>query len=209
MIARKCSEAGKPFIVATQILESMITRPIPTRAEVTDVANAVYEGADALMLSAETGTGVDPVRAVQMLDQIARRIEKEPGLAFHLERKPKNTREELARSASRIADSLGAPAILVITRRGHLAELVASHRPARAIVYAITNQNSVRRKLWLHRSVVPLLAELYPDPETTVRVALEHLKFRNRLLSGDPVVVVSDIVAREQRIASIQVRIFE
>ncbi len=209
-VVRSCSLAGKPVIVATHLLESMIENPLPTRAEVSDVANAVYEQADALMLSGETATGRHPVRCVQMLDHIIRRIEKEPGLDFHLERHPDGPPEELARAACRLADSMDAEAIVVITRRGLLAQLVASYRPSRAIVYAFTNMSSVRRKLWLNRSVVPFVGELHNDPETTLRLAFDRLRQRNRLLPGDFVVVVSDVVVGESiTTTSIQVRHFQ
>ena len=154
-IVRACAIAGKPVIVATHLLESMITNPMPTRAEVSDVANAVYEQADAIMLSGETAAGKYPTRCVEALDRIARRIEKEPGIGFYLDRHPSGAREELVRSAVRLADELKAPGIIVFTRRGSLAQLVASFRPEHAIVYAFTNMSSVRRKLWLLRSVVP------------------------------------------------------
>lgn len=206
-MVRACALAGKPVIVATHLLESMITAPMPTRAEVTDVANAVLEMADAVMLSGETAAGKHPVRCVQVMDRIARRLEKEPGLRFHLERRPATPREELARSACRMADSIGAPAIVVITRRGVLAQLVSSFRPERAVVYAFTNMSSTRRKLWLSRSVVPFVIDFSEsDPEKTLRAAFARLQKRNRVLPGDHVVVVSDIAAGEERVTSIQVR---
>jgi pyruvate kinase len=208
-IVRACALSGKPVIVATHLLESMISNALPTRAEVTDVANAVFEQADALMLSGETGAGEHPVRCVQVLDDITRRIEKEPGLGFSAERTAQTPREELARSASRLADSLKSRAIVVITRRGRLAQLVASYRPKSAIIYAFTNMSSARRKLWLVRSVVPMMTRLSRDPERTVQHALDRLKQRNRLLPGDPIVVVSDVLAGLKKIPSIQVRRFE
>ena len=208
-IARKCALAGKPVIVATQLLESMVKHPLPTRAEVTDVANAVYEQADALMLSGETSAGAHPVRCVQVLDDIARHIEKEPGLDFSQERRADDPHEELARSAARLADSLKSRAIVVITRRGKLAQLVAGYRPKTAIVYAFTNMSSVRRKLWLLRSVVPMMTRLSRDPERTIFHAFARLKQRNRALSGDPIVVVSDVLAGAHKVPSVQVRRFE
>ncbi len=207
-IVRSCQAVGKPVIVATHLLESMIQYPMPTRAEVTDVANAVYEQADCLMLSGETAAGKYPVRCVEMLDQIARRIEKEPSLNFYLLREPHNNREELARSACRLADSLGSPAIVVITRRGRFAEQVASFRPTGSIIYAFTNMSSTRRKLWLIRSVVPFLMDFSRDPEKTIRNAFEKLRNRNRVFPGDPIVIVSDVAAGDQRVTSIQVRVF-
>lgn len=207
-IIRDCAIAGKPVIVATHLLESMRDAPMPTRAEVTDVANAVYEQADAIMLSGETATGRDPVRCVEVLDRIARRVEKEPGLEFYRERKPIDAREEIARSACRLADSLGSPAIVVITRRGFIAQLVASHRPKKSIIYAFTNMSSTRRKLWLMRSVVPFVIDFSKDPDKTIQTALEKLRQRNRALPGDPIVVVSDIIVDSGAIPSLQIRPF-
>lgn len=207
-IVRKCALVGKPVIVATHLLESMIDSPTPTRAEVTDVANAVYEQADAIMLSGETATGKYPERCVQMLDRIARRVEKEPGHAYHVERQPMSIREELARSACRLADSLDSPAIVVMTRRGMLGQMVASYRPKKAIIYAFTNMSTTRRKLWLTRSVVPFKMDFSSDPEKTIRAAFERLRQRNRVLPGDPIVVVTDVAAGGENVSSIQIRVF-
>jgi pyruvate kinase len=207
-IVRECARAGKPVIVATHLLESMRDAPMPTRAEVTDVANAVYEQADAVMLSGETATGRNPVRCIEVLDRIAKRIEREPGLDFHIDRSPQGPRDELARSACRIADALNSPAILVITRRGLLGQLVASYRPKRAIIYAFTNMSSVRRKLWLNRSIVPFVIDFSKNPEKTIQTALEKLAQRNRVLTGDPIVVITDVTSAAVSIPSIQVREF-
>lgn len=208
MIARKCAAVGKPVIVATHLLESMITNPVPTRAEVTDVANAITEEVDAIMLSGETATGAYPVRCVEILDRIARRIEKEDGFGFHKNRKTETTREQLARSACRLADALQSPAIVVMTRRGELGALVASYRPKHSIIYAFTNMSTTRRKLWLNRSVVPFKMDFSNEPEKTVQAAFERLRKRNRVLPGDPVVVVSDVAAGDERVSAIQVRTF-
>lgn len=207
-IVRDCTRVGKPVIVATHLLESMRDAPMPTRAEVTDVANAVYEQADAIMLSGETASGKNPVRCVEVMDGIAKRIEQERGLDFYLARVPDGAREEIARSACRVADSLRAPAIVVITRRGLLGQLVASFRPQHAIVYAFTNMSSIRRKLWLSRSVVPFVIDFSKNPEKTIQTALEKLAQRNRVLPGDPVVVITDVTGSSVSIPSIQVRRF-
>jgi pyruvate kinase len=207
-IVRECTRVGKPVIVATHLLESMRDAPMPTRAETTDVANAVYEQADAIMLSGETASGKYPVRCIEVLDGIAKRIEREPGLGFYLDRKPVDAREEIARSACRVADSLNAPAIVVITRRGLLGQLVASYRPQRAIVYAFTNMSSVRRKLWLNRSVVPFVIDFSKNAEKTIQTAFEKLSQRSRVMPGDPVVVITDVMGSSVSIPSIQVRRF-
>jgi pyruvate kinase len=206
-ITRKCGLAGKPVIVATHLLESMIESPMPTRAEVSDVANAVYEEADAVMLSGETASGKHPVRCVQVMEKIVRRMEKEETIGTSQLRIASDTREELARSACRFADAIDAQAIVVFTRRGILGQLVASFRPRRAIIYAFTNMSTTRRKLWLARSVVPFKMDFSSDPEKTIRAALERLRTRSRVLSGDQVVVVSDVMAGDQRVTSIQVRV--
>jgi pyruvate kinase len=208
-INRKCVLAGKPVIVATHLLESMIQSPMPTRAEVSDVANAVYEEADAVMLSGETASGKHPVRCVQVMEKIVRRIEKVETIGTHKLRTPTNTREELARSACRFADAIDSPAIVVFTRRGSLGQLVASFRPKNAIIYAFTNMSTTRRKLWLTRSVVPFKMDFSSDPEKTIRAALERLRKRSRVFAGDQIVIVSDVVAGDQRVASLQVRVFE
>ncbi|MCB1325184.1 MAG: pyruvate kinase [Spirochaetales bacterium] len=208
-LVQSCARIGRPVIVATHLLESMIQNPMPTRAEVTDVSNAIYEQADAIMLSGETAAGKYPEKCVQVLDRIARRIEKESGLGFHTLHEPENTRDELARSACRLADALKAPAIVVITRRGVLAHQVASYRPAHSIIYAFTNMSSTRRKLWLVRSVVPFMLDFSKDPEKTIRMAFRKLRQRNRVLIGDQIVVVSDVAAGGEHITSIQVRVFD
>ena len=208
-IVKKCTLAGKPVIVATHLLESMIENPMPTRAEVSDVANAVFEQADAIMLSGETASGKYPVRCVEVMDKIARRIEKQEGLNLAKERTPSGIREELARAACRLADSIDAPAIVVMTRRGLLGQLVSSFRPKRAIIYAFTNMSTTRRKLWLSRSIVPFKMDFSSDPEKTLVAAFDRLKQRNRVMPGDPVVVVSDVAAGHQNVTAVQVRVFE
>lgn len=209
-MVRRAEIAGKPVIVATHLLESMIEYPHPTRAEVTDVANAVYEQADAIMLSGETATGSYPVRAVEMLDRIARRIELEPSMGFYRERPaPRSLREELAQSACRLADSLDAAAIIVITRRGLFGQLVASYRPKRAVICAFTNMSTTRRKLLLNRGVMPFRINLSKNPEKTITTALEKLRERGVAKPGEPIVIVSDIVAGSDFVTSIQVRSLE
>lgn len=208
-LTRKCVLAGKPVIVATHLLESMIDNPMPTRAEVSDVANAVYEEVDAVMLSGETAAGRHPERCVEVLDKIVRRMERVDSIGTYLQRQPTTPREELVRAACRLADSIGATAIVVFTRRGVLGLLVASYRPQRAIIYAFTNMSASRRKLWLSRSIVPFRMSFSSDPEKTVAAALAKLRKYGRVVAGDQIVIVSDVVAGDERLASIQVRVLE
>ncbi len=208
-MVRLCAIAGKPIIVATHLLESMIGNPSPTRAEVTDVANAVYEQADAIMLSGETATGKYPVRCVEVLDTIARRTETAPGLEFYKQREaPTTQRAHIAQSVCRLADSLDARAIVVMTRRGYFGQLVASYRPRRAIIYTFTNMSTTRRKLWLIRSIIPFRMNLSSDPEKTIVNALAKLREREAIEAGEAVVVVSDVATSTgDLVTSIQVRV--
>ncbi|MBC7173309.1 MAG: pyruvate kinase [Polyangiaceae bacterium] len=206
-MVRLAAIAGKPIIVATHLLESMIQHPMPTRAEVTDVANAVYEQADAIMLSGETATGKHPVRCVEVMDTIARRIEGSRSLEFFKQRpRPETGREHLAQSACRLADSIEAKAIAVITRRGLFGELVASYRPTHSVIYAFTNMSNVRRKLWLNRAVVPFRIEFSNDAEKTIQTALKKLRADGGVPAGEKVVVVSDVPTANGAVTSIQVR---
>ena len=207
-LVRKCAIAGKPVIVATHLLESMIENPMPTRAEVTDVANAVYEQVDAIMLSGETAAGAYPERCVQTLHKIACATEREPGLAFYEARPaPSSQREHLAQSACRLADSIGAPAILVVTRRGSFGQLVASYRPQRAIIYAFTNMSTTRRKLWLTRAIVATRIRLSQNPEKTIDAGLQKLRQMGAVQAGEDVVVVSDFATTSgELVTGIQLR---
>lgn len=205
-IVKRCQEEGKRVIVATHLLESMIQNPSPTRAEVTDVANAVYEEADAIMLSGETATGKFPIRCVEMMDRIARRMEASINLGHASARKPKDKKEEMARSASNLADSLQVPAIITITRRGITANNLASFHPRYPIIHAFTNMTSVRRKLWLTRGVIPYRVDFSQDPEKTIKLAIEALVKNGSLKAGEKVVILSDVIAGEDRVETIQVR---
>ncbi len=205
-IVKRCQEEGKRVIVATHLLESMIQNPSPTRAEVTDVANAVYEEADAIMLSGESAMGKFPIRCVEMMDKIARRMEASINLGMAANRKPKDKKEEMAKSAANLADSLQSPAIIVITRRGITANNVASFHPKYSIVHAFTNMTSVRRKLWMTRGVIPYRVDFSSDPEKTIKQAIQILENNGFLRPGEKVVILSDIIAGDDRVETIQVR---
>ncbi|MCX7999443.1 MAG: pyruvate kinase, partial [Leptospiraceae bacterium] len=200
-------DMGKPVIVATHLLETMIQNPTPTRAEVTDVANAVFEEVDAIMLSGETATGKYPVKCVEMLNKIALRVENSGGgMGYAKERKPISHKEHLAKSAAQLADSIHANAIIVITRRGTTATNLASFRPSYSVIHAFTNMTSVRRKLLLNRAVLPYRLDFSSDPEKTISSAIEMLRKNHYVTSGDKVVILSDIIAGEERVDTIQIR---
>lgn len=204
-IVRKCHERGKRVIVATHLLESMIENPIPTRAEVTDVANAVYEEVDAVMLSGETTVGKYPIKCIEYLDKIASKSEKERGLEFSKSLAKENDKQHLASAAVKLAEELGAAGIVVITRRGLMARYVTNSRPFSTPIYAFTNDSRTRRQMTLNRAVVPVRCTFSRDPEKTLLIALKILKDKHGFNPGDKVVVISDIIAGTG-VDSVQIR---
>lgn len=204
-IVRLCHEKGKRVIVATHLLESMIDSPMPTRAEATDVANAVYEEVDAVMLSGETTVGKYPLKAIEALDKIARVSEQARGLQFAEVLIKDNDKQFLAASAIEMAESLNAAGIVVITRRGFMANYLANCLPAKVGIYAFTNDSRTRRQLSLSRGVIPYRTTFSQDPEKTLTTAFNVLRKKENFNSGDKVVVISDVIAG-QGIDAIQIR---
>jgi pyruvate kinase len=204
-IVRLCAEYGKRVIVATHLLESMIENPIPTRAEVTDVANAVYEEADAIMLSGETTVGKHPLRCVRQLDAIARATEPKAGLGFTRNLIKQTDKEHLAATAVELAESLHAKGIVVVTRHGIMANYVTNCHPQTSPIFAFTNIGVTRRIMTLNRYVYPFKIEFSTDPEETLARAFAELKSKVKLQTGDKVVVISDLLI-DQDSVGIQVR---
>jgi pyruvate kinase len=205
-IVKRCLELGKPVIVATHMLESMITNPVPTRAEVTDVANAVFEQADAIMLSGETTTGKYPIHCVKVLDKVASRIEHAGGLGYAEHAVLETAREKTVRSAVVLANSLPDSKIVIFTRRGTMAAFVAGQRPLYAPIFAFTPTWELCRKLSLHRAVEPIHMPFEMSPEKTIAAAERLLLAKGIVKSGDHLVIVSDIFAGQDRFDSIQLR---
>jgi pyruvate kinase len=204
-IVRTCATLGRRSIVATHLLESMIQNPIPTRAEVTDVANAIYEGVDAVMLSGETSIGRYPERCVTQLDAIARRCEPLPSLGFEAGLVARTDKQHIATSATHLAEAIGAAGIVVITRRGVMADLVTNSRPPRVPIFAFSNSSQTRRRLLLNRSVIAYRSPFSLDPEKTLRTAFKILIERTGLPRDAKVVVISDVLA-VHRTDAIQIR---
>ena len=204
-IVRLCAEYGKRVIVATHLLESMIENPIPTRAEVTDVANAVYEEADAIMLSGETTVGKHPIRCIKYLDSITRATEVKKGLGFTQNLIKNTDKEHLAATAVELAESLSAKAIVVVTRHGIMANFVTNCHPQRSPIFAFTNIGVTRRIMTMNRYVFPFKIEFSKDPEETLARAFNELKLKVGFMTGDKVVVISDLLI-DQDTVGIQIR---
>mmetsp|Transcript_44046 Transcript_44046/g.132045 ORF Transcript_44046/g.132045 Transcript_44046/m.132045 type:complete len:509 (-) Transcript_44046:301-1827(-) len=217
MMIQKCNYAGKPVITATQMLESMIKNPRPTRAEATDVANAVLDGTDCVMLSGETAAGSFPVEAVKVMTKICR--EAEASLDYYAMFKnilkqaavPMSPLESLASSAVRTAHKVHASLIVVLTRGGSTARLVAKYRPVvpvLTVAVPVLTTDSLQwtcsseapaRQCLVTRGLIPLLAEgsaRATDTDTTDEVlaaAIEHAKAMRYCARGDSIVALHRI----------------
>lgn len=194
-IIKRCHDLGTRVIVATHLLESMIQQPTPTRAEVTDVMNAAYEEADALMLSGETSVGRYPLRCVEALVRISTRIERSGGHGFGQGVLLRDERQKTARAAVTLADSLPDARLVVLTRRGALANQVAMIRPRTAGFFAVTPKESVCRKMALTRGVRPIKLAFSSNIEETIQRVTEFLLKENLVRTGTPIVIVSDILS--------------
>jgi pyruvate kinase len=191
-IIEKCNRLGLPVITATQMLESMIRDPRPTRAEASDVANAIIDGTDAVMLSGESAVGVHPVRAVEMMVRIAREVEA--GIVFkaYAATDPSDA-HALSEGAIAVARSLNVRAIVVLTTTGYTARHVAAER-SKIPLFALTTDARVYHALNLHWGIKPLLVtETAGNFEGLVTLAESTLRDRGLVASGDRVVVVGGV----------------
>lgn len=175
----------------------MIRNPTPTRAEVTDVMNAAYEEADALMLSGETSVGLHPLRCIEALTRVCSRIERSGGLGYGQQVQLRDERARTARAAVTLADSLPGCRIVVFTRRGALARQLAMLRPRTALFYAFTPCGDCCRQLALLRGVRAFQLEFPRSIEDTVKLGAGLLRDRGLVSPGDPMVIVSDISTGE------------
>ena len=193
MMIEKCLEAAKPVIVATQMLESMIRNPRPTRAEVSDVANAVIDHADAIMLSGETAEGKYPIEAVQTMAQIALRTEKSKYDDFQFRSLFKDKfhiDDAISSSANSLARNLKARAILVASLTGYTARIVSRYRPELPILVT-TNQEKVRRQLNLSWGIVPFVLPKCKTIEDLVAKAIDHIKSKKLVKSKDKIIITA------------------
>jgi len=184
---------GIPIITATQMLDSMVSNPRPTRAEVSDVANAILDGTDAVMLSNETAVGSFPVEAVATMARIAERIEKEETLNANSRQSRDNRRSipnAISQAVGQIAENLGAAAIMTLTQTGATARNVSKFRPKTPIL-AITPHVNVARQLQMVWGVKPLLVLELPSTGQTFQAAINVAQEKNLLTEGDLVVMTA------------------
>jgi pyruvate kinase len=206
MLIRKANKAGKPVITATQMLDSMIRNPRPTRAEVTDIANAIFDGTDAIMLSGETAVGAYPNDAVRMMDSIARRTESSQDFAQILEQKlrhsPSNAAVTPAGSLSvtnaigeaicDISYDLKAAAIITATNTGRTARVVSRYRPIAPII-AATNLIETYQQLALVWGVIPVLVEIVSDADGMMQACIDAADLTGLVKTNDIVVLTGGV----------------
>ncbi|XP_022717954.1 pyruvate kinase isozyme G, chloroplastic isoform X2 [Durio zibethinus] len=210
-IIRRCRNMHKPVIVATNMLESMINHPTPTRAEVSDIAIAVREGADAIMLSGETAHGKYPIKAVKVMHTVALRTESSllvsimPPVRFNAYKS--HMGEMFAFHSTTMANTLDTP-IIVFTRTGSMAILLSHYRPSSSI-FAFTNEERIKQRLALYQGVMPIYMQFSDDVEETFSRALKLLMDKNLVEEGEHVTLVqsgAQPIWRQESTHHIQVR---
>ena len=195
-IVRVAREAGKPVVVATQMLESMITNPAPTRAEASDVATAVYDGADAVMLSAETAAGAYPVEAVAMMDRILAEVERDALYrvyldAFHASARPTSA-DAITQAAAQVAHTLNSACIVTYTTSGATALRAARERPDHPILGLITRMPTAR-KLTIAWGIHPVFTEDARDLDEMVQKARHFARSEGFASPGSSIVITAGL----------------
>ena len=204
-IMSNCAKYGVRSIVATHLLESMIDNPTPTRAEVTDVANAIYEGADAVMLSGETTIGKYPIESVKFISRIAKQTEKYRTLGYESQLISKTDWQHLGVAAKDIAESIKADGIIAITRSGQTAEIVANAKPFMIPIFAFSNNKKTIKQLSLTGSVHAYKSSMYSDHEKNLQSIMKILKKELSPTRELKFVVISGILS-ENSADAIEVR---
>jgi pyruvate kinase len=206
-IVKTCLRVGRPVIVATHMLESMIEAPMPTRAEVTDVANAVFEEADAIMLSGETTVGKYPLKCIEVFDKIATRIERSGSAQFHDLAELTTARQKLVKSAVVMANELKAAAILVFTRHGSMAQYASWMRPHYSPIYAMCENEKAANEMALCWGVTAFVMPFdFINPQNTIETALKNLAEQGRLQPGATVVIIGAISVGTEIVDAVQMR---
>ena len=194
MIIKKCNERYVPVITATQMLDSMIRNPRPTRAEVADVANAIYDGTDAVMLSGETAAGKYPVEALKMMNEIAENTEQYVDYEKYIHHRTMYEQSKISSAIGiasvRTARNIGAACIVTPTMSGKTARLISNFRPSMPI-YAVTPNEMVQHKMQLYWGVIPLKGYIKDTTENIIVNAMETIKRKRLVKKGQTVVITA------------------
>ena len=194
---KRCQQSGKTVITATQMLESMIQNPLPTRAEITDVANAVFDGTSAVMLSGETAMGAYPAEAVAAMAKIAEQAEQDdprflPGSNMWYEMDAQDTTNAVGHAACTLARDINAKAIMSITKSGYTALRMSKFRPATMLI-AATPHEKTYHQMALIWGVLPLMVENLQNVDVLVYRCLEEGRKEGLLHTGDKVVISAGV----------------
>jgi len=203
---KACFEHGRAVIIATHMLESMIFQPMPTRAEITDVANAVHERTDCVMLSGETTVGKYPMDCVRILEKVARRVESEEPVVNLAPSLLKGDKFKMLAAAVHLANEMPGASLLTFTRQGFIAQGIAAMRPCLAPIFAITNSVETLREMRILRAVDPYLMPFESEPNDTIERAISLLVRAGRLNIGDRLIVITDLLSHDRLVDSIQMR---
>lgn len=201
-----CLTLGKPVIIATHVMESMISSPLPTRAEITDAANAVTERADCIMLSGETTIGLYPVECVRVLNRIIASMEENLPAGRNERMKLKTPKAKMMRSAAVLAEELDGASIMVFTRSGFLAQVLSTLRPVRCRIFAFTDEETVFRQMLMLWGVEPFFLQFSDQPNKTIGDAMAMLKEQGWTATDEIIVVITNVLADERVIDSVQLR---
>lgn len=201
MLVEKCNKAGKPVIVATQMMESMIENPRPTRAETNDVANAVMDGADALMLSAETASGKYPLEVIRSMVRTVASVEKNPKIYYHFrnvdKNSPKYIHDNFVLAACKLAKDVGAKAIVGMTQSGYTAFQSSAYRP-NANIFVFTSNQSLLNKINLVWGSQGYFYDKTNSTDETISDVESTLKRDGHVKTGDIIIILASMPIHER-----------
>jgi len=196
-IIKICNVLGKPVITATQMLESMIENPSPTRAEVSDVANAIFDGTDAIMLSGETAVGKYPILAVEMMYKIAKTVEPKLDHTKNVNYLEKDDLSDIiSKNVVRISEVYGVKDILIPTESGKTARMVSRYRPNARII-ALTSSTKIQRQLVLPFGIYPCLIPKHANSSVIFRLADEFIKKSGLFRKGDKTIIAAGTLQKK------------
>lgn len=201
-----CLAQGTPVIVATHMLESMVSAPIPTRAEVSDVSNAVFQTVDCIMLSAETSVGLYPLECIDVMKKISCEIENALPLNYNKKIELYLPKNKMLRSAVVLAQELTDAGIVVFTRTGRSAQLISSLRAIQCPIFAFTDNISIYRQMRILWGINPFLIEFLEDHNEMINYALKKLIEKKSMKEGSHAIILTNIMVEQKSIDTIQLR---
>lgn len=201
-----CIRHHKPVIVATHMLESMIENPVPTRAEVTDVANAVFERTDSVMLSGETAQGKHPLKCLEVMTKISEKVESSRPAGINADVIIDEPKHKMMKAAAQLALDVGNSAIIAFTRNGAKLRLLASLRPDGVPLFAFTDDITLARQLRLVWGAEPFVMKFSMDPEQNVQEAIRQLRVGGWVHRHDNLVIATNVIVGDRVVDSLQLR---